>query len=502
METETLLTPPERARAEAREALAQRDSLGYGGSEADAEFARRLAGGADLSAGDARRLLGFFERHAREVDLATPAHQPDEQPAPLDVAYRLRGGDPMRLWLASEAGDVDLSRYGMDFSAAGAGIAVNAGDVVACDTVEGRQIGLVRWVVAEGLTGPDPARGATENVISAHPRDPAVVMELARKDAEGSWEMTGRRVARKVRTVELLKSAVDLCQEISAVGSYATLVSDEKGVLSVMPTATPSVPPVHRPGPKPADSDVLSMLSAYSMSRDTDQYADQYADTGENNTSVVSREFLEGLIEWQPTAEQLDMTARSRGWVEPSVAKRMLNMGFPDWAVGAGNSGSQPTSSDLSAGGAPGGTHDNIHDVSPNGAERVDFRASPSSAVYPGLERKAGKSNWVDAVGGLPSYIERIAKHLHYEEGYEIGRSIAVAVNHAKRMCASGDTNLPGAGPVNPKSRAEACKAVAEWEGKKAKAHSMSRKEGVDEDGLPVDFGDSYHLPEPNVSDL
>jgi len=35
-----------------------------------------------------------------------------------------------------------------------------------------------------------------------------------------------------------------------------------------------------------------------------------------------------------------------------------------------------------------------------------------------------GVQNWVDRAGGLPSYIERIAVHLHEERGYEsAGRS-------------------------------------------------------------------------------
>ncbi len=93
----------------------------------------------------------------------------------------------------------------------------------------------------------------------------------------------------------------------------------------------------------------------------------------------------------------------------------------------------------------------------------------PSSRVYPGLDRSP-KENWVDRAGGLPTYIERIAKHLHYEQGYSISRAIAVAVNAVKRMCASGDVNFPGKQSVNAGSRAQACKAVAEWEAKKAKS--------------------------------
>jgi hypothetical protein len=91
----------------------------------------------------------------------------------------------------------------------------------------------------------------------------------------------------------------------------------------------------------------------------------------------------------------------------------------------------------------------------------------PSSRSYPGLDRSP-RENWVDKAGGLPSYIERIAKHLHYEKGMPIGRAIAVAVNACKRMCATGDLNFPGVQNVNAGSRAEACKAVAEWEAKKA----------------------------------
>jgi hypothetical protein len=74
--------------------------------------------------------------------------------------------------------------------------------------------------------------------------------------------------------------------------------------------------------------------------------------------------------------------------------------------------------------------------------------------------------NWVEKAGGLPSYIKRIAKHLQ-QKGMEQGQAIATAVNAAKKMCATGDTNFPGSQQVNAGSRAEACAAVAEWERKK-----------------------------------
>lgn len=51
-------------------------------------------------------------------------------------------------------------------------------------------------------------------------------------------------------------------------------------------------------------------------------------------------------------------------------------------------------------------------------------------------------------------------------------RAIATAVNVVKKMCASGDTNLPGKQSVNAGSRAQACGAVASWERKKAQSHT------------------------------
>lgn len=92
------------------------------------------------------------------------------------------------------------------------------------------------------------------------------------------------------------------------------------------------------------------------------------------------------------------------------------------------------------------------------------------SRSLPDLPNKPGKSNWVEKAGGLPKYIERIAKHLHSEKGMELGRAIATAVNVVKKMCASGDTNFPGTQQVNAKARAEACKAVADWNRKRGQS--------------------------------
>lgn len=62
----------------------------------------------------------------------------------------------------------------------------------------------------------------------------------------------------------------------------------------------------------------------------------------------------------------------------------------------------------------------------------------------------------------LPPYIKRIEKHLE-KKGMSKSHAIATAVNAAKKMCATGDTNWPGSQEVNAGSRAEACAAVAQW---------------------------------------
>lgn len=100
--------------------------------------------------------------------------------------------------------------------------------------------------------------------------------------------------------------------------------------------------------------------------------------------------------------------------------------------------------------------------------ERPAIVNKVSSRVYPDLERSPGDDdNWVERSGGLPSYIERIAKHLHYERGFPIGRAIATAVSRCRRWARGG-------GGVNPDTRAKAAKAIAEWEAKKVKSRAKT----------------------------
>jgi hypothetical protein len=73
----------------------------------------------------------------------------------------------------------------------------------------------------------------------------------------------------------------------------------------------------------------------------------------------------------------------------------------------------------------------------------------------------------------LPVAISDMAKHLHHDKGHDKGTAIAIAVSQAKRICSTGRSNF---GQVSPEKRAKYCKAVAEWEAKKAKAHAIPNK--------------------------
>lgn len=83
-----------------------------------------------------------------------------------------------------------------------------------------------------------------------------------------------------------------------------------------------------------------------------------------------------------------------------------------------------------------------------------------SSRIHPPIPNKPGVSNWVQKAGGLPSYIERVAKHIRSDSGYTVSRAIAAAVSQTKKRAAQG----------NP----EAIKAIAQWQAMKA-----SRAQGL-----------------------
>lgn len=107
-------------------------------------------------------------------------------------------------------------------------------------------------------------------------------------------------------------------------------------------------------------------------------------------------------------------------------------------------------------------------------------RRKVSSRVYPGLERKpGGPDNWVEQEGNLPPYIERIAKHLHYEQGRTISAAIATAINTVKRWARGGAVTKTGTTQrVSKATQAKAAAALADWERKKAAARARPNKPG------------------------
>lgn len=105
----------------------------------------------------------------------------------------------------------------------------------------------------------------------------------------------------------------------------------------------------------------------------------------------------------------------------------------------------------------------------------------PTVSKYPSLERSPGKAdNWVEKSGGLPAYIDKIARTLHHERGMTISRAIATAVSMCKRWAA-------GTGNVNADTRAKAAAAVAQWEAKRVASKARTAVDLAQPDDLEDD---------------
>jgi hypothetical protein len=100
----------------------------------------------------------------------------------------------------------------------------------------------------------------------------------------------------------------------------------------------------------------------------------------------------------------------------------------------------------------------------------------------PPIPNKPGKTNWVEDAGGLPPYIEKIARDLIATHG--TSGAIRLAVGAVKRWARGG-------GDVKPDTRAKAQAALAQWEAMKAKAH-VTKGEELDpiEDDLELDLAE------------
>ena len=81
-------------------------------------------------------------------------------------------------------------------------------------------------------------------------------------------------------------------------------------------------------------------------------------------------------------------------------------------------------------------------------------------SVTPSPFSTSKTSNWIARVGGLPAYIQNVAKGI-MKTGKTESEAIASAVAVMKRWAAGG-------GGVHPEVKAAAAKALAEWESKRA----------------------------------
>lgn len=97
--------------------------------------------------------------------------------------------------------------------------------------------------------------------------------------------------------------------------------------------------------------------------------------------------------------------------------------------------------------------------------ELLEAADSLAKASSPSPLSRSKTSNWVARSGGLPAYIQHIAKALMKKRGKSESQAVQMAIGIVKRWARGG-------GDVDAGTRAAATKALAEWEALKAKAHA------------------------------
>lgn len=104
-------------------------------------------------------------------------------------------------------------------------------------------------------------------------------------------------------------------------------------------------------------------------------------------------------------------------------------------------------------------------------AELVELSADTArvSTVHSPLGKPGGPGLFKVKGMQLPAYIQNIAKALMRDQGMAMSHAIATAIAAVKRWARGG-------GNVSPEVRAAAAKAVAEWEGDKARANATPNK--------------------------
>lgn len=92
-------------------------------------------------------------------------------------------------------------------------------------------------------------------------------------------------------------------------------------------------------------------------------------------------------------------------------------------------------------------------------------------SVTPSPFSTSTTSNWVARVGGLPAYIQNVAKGI-MKSGKTESQAISTAIGVMKNWAS-------GRGHVSPEVRAAAAKALAEWEAKRAASHAKAASKKV-----------------------
>lgn len=112
--------------------------------------------------------------------------------------------------------------------------------------------------------------------------------------------------------------------------------------------------------------------------------------------------------------------------------------------------------------------------------------AAEQKSLTPEPLDRSPKHNWVEDSGGLPAYIQHIAKDLHEERGMTLSHAIAVAISRVKKWAAGGDN-------VKPDTRAKAAAALAEWEALKAKNAARTAAHRAAKSAHPSNAGALEH---------
>lgn len=116
-------------------------------------------------------------------------------------------------------------------------------------------------------------------------------------------------------------------------------------------------------------------------------------------------------------------------------------------------------------------------------AEVEEYLALGNSGPLPG--DKPGKDdNWVDKAGGLPPYVREVAREL-MKNGHTKSRAIATAISRIKMWAATSK---------DPKVKAKAAKAIAQWEAMKVRSKASSAAKAgsnLDERGKEVNLPDN-----------